>query len=208
MIDAPSGRWGMDGGHGVHDADQVHVGGVHEVHGVRGAHGHDPGVGHDDVEVAELADTLFEDRLQLVPVANIGLAGDDPAAVVLDRLRRLFQILRRGQRVQVGLDLLADVDGDDVGALLGEADGMAAALSACRSGDERNFPFEPTCHENLQSLSGPKSKRNDCFRTNGNTADSAGGRQEVADALGGPAEVCSVPGGSVAQSGARPHSSL
>src|ERR1700729_858554 len=158
--------------------------------------------------MAELADTLLQHGLELVPVPDIGLPGDDAAAEVLDRLRRFLQVLRGGQGVQVGLDLLADVDGDDVGTFLGQPDGMAPALAACRSGDECNFPFEPTCHEYLQSLSGPKSKRNDCFRTNGNTADSAVGRQELADALGGPAEVCSAPGGSVAQSGARPHSSL
>jgi hypothetical protein len=38
----------------------------------------------------------------------------------------------------MGLDLLADIDGDDIGALLSETNGMASSLPSHRSRDERN----------------------------------------------------------------------
>jgi len=34
------------------------------------------------------------------------------------------------------------IDGDDIGALLGEPDGVAAALPACRAGDESDLALE------------------------------------------------------------------
>ena len=90
--------------------------------------------------------TLLQTACSESPVADVRLPGDNPAVQVLDRFGGLLQILRRGERVQVGLDLLADIDGDDVGALFGEADGMAPTLAAPRPGDECNLPFQPTCH--------------------------------------------------------------
>ena len=43
---------------------------------------------------------------------------------------------------------LADVDGDDVGALLGQPHRVAAALAARGAGDERDLALEPTSHAN------------------------------------------------------------
>ncbi len=38
---------------------------------------------------------------------------------------------------------LAEVDRDDVGALFGQPDRMAAALTTCGAGDECDFPGNP-----------------------------------------------------------------
>jgi hypothetical protein len=50
----------------------------------------------------------------------------------------LCEVVSGGQGVVRGVDVAADVDTDDVGALLREADRMTAALAAPCSGDERN----------------------------------------------------------------------
>src|SRR5262249_25408951 len=66
----------------------------------------------------------------------------DAAVEALDQIRGLGQILRRGQRDPNGVDLLADVDGDDVGAFLRQAHRVAAALAARRARDERNLALD------------------------------------------------------------------
>src|SRR5207253_1021531 len=43
-------------------------------------------------------------------------------------------------------DRLAHVDGDDVGALMRQPDGVAAALTARRSGDESDFALNTSSH--------------------------------------------------------------
>jgi hypothetical protein len=84
-------------------------------------------------------------------VTDIGLRGEDSVVERLDLLGRLGEIVRGGHGVRHGADLLADVDGDDVGALLGEPDGMAAALPACRAGDECDFALKLS-HAEFPSL--------------------------------------------------------
>jgi hypothetical protein len=64
----------------------------------------------------------------------------------LDLLDRLGQVLRRGHRVRYRVHLAGQVDGDDVGALLGQPDGVAAALAAGRAGDECDFSLYPSGH--------------------------------------------------------------
>ena len=46
----------------------------------------------------------------------------------------------------------ADVDGDDVGALLRQPDRVAAALASRRAGDERDLSFDPSRHGYLPNL--------------------------------------------------------
>ena len=53
----------------------------------------------------------------------------------------LLEVFRRGHRVADGVEVLAQVDRDDVGAFLGEPDRVAAALSARGAGDECDFPL-------------------------------------------------------------------
>ena len=54
------------------------------------------------------------------------------------QLRGVVEIRFSRQRVGDRVDIGADIDGDDVGALLGQGDGMAAALAAGRAGDDRD----------------------------------------------------------------------
>ena len=85
------------------------------------------------------ATALLECRLQGAGVTHVDLGCDDPLARLLDELRGLFEVLRRGHRVADRREVLTSVDRDDVGALLGEPDRVAAALPACCAGDECDF---------------------------------------------------------------------
>ena len=117
--------------------------------------GSDAGVGHDDVESAELFDAVVEHRFHVVVVANVDDRGDDALAELLDQRGGLFEVLRCRTGCRRVLELLADVDGDDVGALLGQAHRMAATLSTRRARDERDLScYSPCClccHLNLAS---------------------------------------------------------
>src|SRR6202020_3613855 len=75
------------------------------------------------------------------------------AVLRLDQADGLLHVLRRGQRVRIRLDLLHQVDGDDVRALLGQPDGVAAALAAGGTGDERDFAFKTAGHGGSSPLS-------------------------------------------------------
>jgi hypothetical protein len=99
----------------------------------------DAGVCGHDVEPAEFGDPVVERRLQPAVVPHVGLAGDDAAVERLDLLDRLGQVVRCRHREGDGVDLRDDVDGDDVGALLGQPDGVAAALTPGGPGDEGNL---------------------------------------------------------------------
>jgi hypothetical protein len=79
-------------------------------------------------------------------VPHVGLPGDDPPVQRLDLLGRLGQVLRRGHRIAHAADLGADVDRDDVRALLRQPDGVRPALAAGRAGDEGDLAFELPSH--------------------------------------------------------------
>ena len=66
---------------GVHHAEQVDIGGVDEAIGSRLAHGHreDAGIGHDDVDLAEIGHPRLDRIAQLVALADIGDPRHDPA---------------------------------------------------------------------------------------------------------------------------------
>ena len=65
----------------------------------------------------------------------------------LDRLDGFGEIIGSGGIVRdAGRKLACDVDGDDVGALVGHPDSMCAALAPCRSGDESHLAREPSAH--------------------------------------------------------------
>jgi hypothetical protein len=122
---------------GVDGADEVGVDAVGPRLHRRGAlHGGDAGLGDDDVEVAQLGDPVVQRLLERSGVSHVDLGGDRLAARLLDVLGGLLEVFRPGQRVAHGVDVGADVDGDDVGAFLGQPDGVAAALTARCAGDE------------------------------------------------------------------------
>src|ERR1700733_13568138 len=108
------------------------------VHGHRG----DAGVGEEHVDRAEFGRARLEGLLRRGGGAEVGAGGEDPPVQGLDLLDRLGEVLWGGHRVSDGGDLLANVDRDDVGALLGEPDRVAAALAARRTGDESDLAFK------------------------------------------------------------------
>ena len=83
-------------------------------------------------------------------VADRGAVGEGFAAGVGDLLDDSF----RGCRVAAGaVDGATQVVDHDLGAALGELDGMAAAQAAAGAGDDRDFAFEFDGHGSVLSES-------------------------------------------------------
>src|SRR6202040_311027 len=83
---------------------------------------HDPRVGHGDVDVAQFGNARRVDALHRVEIANIGDVGVDAPTCLLDEPPGLIEVLGCGHRIENGVDLPADVEPDDVGALFGQPD--------------------------------------------------------------------------------------
>lgn len=81
------------------------------------AHRRDPGIGNDDVEAAELVETGLQRFCQRPPIPNVGLVSDDARAGILDELDGGGQVVGVGHRIGHRVDLIAQVDRNDVGAL-------------------------------------------------------------------------------------------
>ena len=73
-----------------------------------------------------------------VEVAHVGPGGDAPGALGLDQPHRLGQVVGRGERVGHGPEVGAPVDEGHIGALPGQLDGVAPALAAGPTGDDRH----------------------------------------------------------------------
>ena len=107
----------------------------------------DTGVGHDDVEAAEGLDARVHRGAQTGGVPGVDGGGDDLASGVLDQPDGFREILRgrgivrdrRGERRR-------DIDGDDIGALGRQPDGVRTTLTACGPGDERYFASKSARH--------------------------------------------------------------
>jgi hypothetical protein len=87
-------------------------------------YGHDPGVGQDDVHAAELSQPLVEDSLHRRHVPYVGFSGNDPSVHGFDLLDRCGEVVLGGSGVGHGGDLVAQIEGDDVRALLSQPNGM------------------------------------------------------------------------------------
>ena len=130
------------------DGDGLQPGGVVHLEGGDGLV--DARIRHHDVEPAELGDAVVECCPQRRGIPHIRLVRHDPPVQGLDLADRLGQVLLGGQRVgRHGRDRPGDVDRDDVRALLGEPDGVAAALAARRAGDESDLALHPSWHQQL-----------------------------------------------------------
>ena len=102
-------------------ADDVapHGGGVPTV-----AEPHDAGVGEDDVDPPERGHALVEGLLQAGQVAHVRRQRHDLAALRLDELCRLVELGPCGVGVVDRRSVGADVDGQDVGTIPGQPDGV------------------------------------------------------------------------------------
>ena len=94
------------------------------------------------------ATPVVDGGLQRRLVADVGHPGDHPAVELLDLDDGLVEVLARRRRVLAddGVDPRAEVDGDDVGALLREPDRVRAALAARRPGDEDDLALHASGH--------------------------------------------------------------
>src|SRR5262245_1728297 len=97
----------------------------------------DSRVGADDVQPSQLLDAAVDGGLDRFVVANVDLGGDDAAVQLLDQICGFSQVVWSG-RLDLGVAAHrgTDVDGDDVGTLLGQTYRVATSLPACGSGDE------------------------------------------------------------------------
>ena len=126
------------------DVDHVLPGRVVEF--FQRAEAEDPGVGRHDVQPPELGHAVVDGRLEGAVVTDVGLGGDDAPVQRLDLLHRLGQIVGGGHRIRHRSYLAAQVDGDDVRALLGQPDRVRPALAPSRARDEGDFALELARH--------------------------------------------------------------
>ena len=128
----------------VHYAEQVDVDRVDErLRRQAGGHRADTGIGDHDVEVTELGHAAIDRRRQGRAVADVGDLGVSALAFLLHQPGCLVEILRPCERILVGLDVLADVHGDDVGALGGQQSCMRPPLTSRGSADQRHLARHP-----------------------------------------------------------------
>ena len=106
-----------------------------------------PGIGEDEIEPAEFGDAVGHRRLEPFEVPDVTLLGHDAPTGLLDEVDRLVEILASRHRIGDAVDLIAQVERDDVGALLGEPDRVRAALTPGRARDEDDLPVELLCHD-------------------------------------------------------------
>ena len=107
----------------------------------------DPRIGEHEIEPAEFGDAVGHHLLEPFEVADVGLLGDDAPTGLLDEVDRLVEILAGRHRVGHAVDLFAQIERDDVGALFGEPNRVRAALAPRRAGDERDLSLELSCHD-------------------------------------------------------------
>src|ERR1700749_3714009 len=108
--------------------------------------GADTGVGDDDVETTELFDAAVHRGLARFEVRHVDLSRDDAPVETLDQIRCLVEVFRRCMRVAEVVDRPADVDGDDVGALFSQPDGVTSGLPSGCPTDERDLALDATGH--------------------------------------------------------------
>jgi hypothetical protein len=144
----------------VHNPVQVDLDDIEPHPGGRLPVGHDdPGVGHHDVQVPELGHPCLDcgDQLGLVP--DVRHRCHDPAVESLDLTDRLVQVRLGGHCVRYRLDLVAQVDGDDVGPFLGQTYGVAPTLPAGSACHQRNLAFHSSWHDDLLTYATDRTGR-------------------------------------------------
>src|ERR1700742_820733 len=113
--------------------------------------GQDPRVREHEVDPAQLGHAGGHNGFQSLEIPNVALLGNDAAARLLDEVDGLVEVFAGRHRVGDAVDLTAEIEGDDVGALLGEPNRMRPPLATRGAGDERDFAIELACHDGLLS---------------------------------------------------------
>ena len=102
----------------------------------------DPGVGHHNVEAAQLGDAVVDGRRQRVQVAHVRLPNDGAPPGPLNQLDRLVEVVVRCEVVVQARYVLTDVHADDVSATASQSQRVTSTLCACDSCDERDLAVE------------------------------------------------------------------
>ena len=127
--------------------------------GVTHGHGQDPGVGHDRRQVAQLGQALVQGFGELLALPNVGLDHHAGPALLLDEALRLTRSSQLDMGYGFGLDVLADVDGDDVRAFARLQHRVCTTLAAACAGDERHLACHASCHNSPVVVVNPQSVR-------------------------------------------------
>ena len=110
---------------------------------VPGAHGQHTGVGHRGIQPTQLRDPVVDSGRQRSASRTSTTWVITRRTVLFGQPRRFGQILTCCKRVLQLRQRLADVDQDEVGALLGEPHRVAAAHPPCRAGDQDPLAGDP-----------------------------------------------------------------
>ena len=118
--------------YGIHHTDQVNVNRVLEVNRVwiSHCHGKNSRIGANCGESTEFLDALCQCVGKLLSVAHVSLEGQALPTRFFYECLGLLKIVPTRHWIRVGLNVLTNVDGDDVGTLAGLLDGMRPALSS------------------------------------------------------------------------------
>ncbi|MEZ5257376.1 MAG: hypothetical protein R2705_10940 [Ilumatobacteraceae bacterium] len=85
---------------------------------------------------------LSHDSVDLVLVAHVGDGRDAATTLRLHELGGLGEIVLGAERIGHGVEIVAQVEDDDVGAFAGELHGYLAALAARSAADEGDLAVE------------------------------------------------------------------
>ena len=180
------------------------------VHGADRAQGGDAGVGHQDVDRAEVGAGLVDEAQGGVEVAHVGHRRHAAPALLLDQAHRLGQIVLGGQRVADTVQVVAEVADGDVGPEPGQLEGVAAALAPGPSGDHRHPARERTVPPRSDAVvrvmvSPPGSLMPWCRRDGGRVVVSSPSRSGLGSGrpLVGAGPRSAAPGGTAGPSGRR-----
>ena len=123
------------------------------------AEGADARVRDDDVEPAELFHTAVHQGFERVVVTHVDLRGHDAAILGLDQVGGFGEVVRCRVRVSHVVDRSADVERDDVGALLRQPHRVAAALTPRGTADQGDLALYPPGHHatTVGSVSQPRT---------------------------------------------------
>ena len=120
------------GPHGVEDPGQVDIDGLRPPRLVQvedGAERGHAGIGHQDVDRAQLVHHTVHEGGHGAEVAHVGGGGHTAPALGFDQAHRLLQVGRGGQRIRHRGQIGTPVEDGDVGTLARQLHGVAPSLS-------------------------------------------------------------------------------
>lgn len=126
--------------HCIDDTEKVHIEGVDETGGRHVfAERTDTGVRHDDMQSAQLPYRLGKCCFESGAITDVDTRRHHLLPGLFHQSSRFLQIGWTGEWVFVAGDVCAQIEGDDVRALLRETDGVTAPLTSSSAGHQHHF---------------------------------------------------------------------